>query len=122
MHVAGKMVLFSGVINYPGKTGPHPSPSSGTRPGEAAAARELLDLGQAVPLQNCLSSVLNNKKGYHLIFFATWRSICCPSGGMTDPLGRLLRVNPISLGLAVAGWAGPSLEGMSLQGLPSLGL
>lgn len=31
-------------------------------------AREFLDLGRAVPLRNCLSSILNNKKGYHLIF------------------------------------------------------
>lgn len=40
---------------------------------------------------------------------------------MTDHLGKLLGVNPISLGLAATGWAGPSLERTGLQGLSSRG-
>lgn len=41
-----------------------------TQPVEAAAGQGAPGPGpgRAVPLWNCLSSVLNNKKGYHLIF------------------------------------------------------
>ena len=123
MHIAGKVALFPRVINYLGEdraASTAPCPAPGLQ--RLLPHRELLDPGRAVPLQTCLSSVLNNEKGYHLIFFATWRSIRCPSDGMTDRLGKLLRVNPISLGLAVLGglgWAQPGvrqLAGSSQRG------
>lgn len=51
-----------------GRQGRVHGPASSPNPWRQLLARELLAPGRAVPLWNCLSSVLNNKKGYHLIF------------------------------------------------------